>query len=83
MLRRVKVFIQSKTTRLYLSGNDKWTADTDEARDFRSSLKAMDFLQQFKLEQTHIILKFGDPKYDIILRFKGGQNASPQDRRPL
>ncbi|HZV36066.1 MAG TPA: hypothetical protein VFB72_15930, partial [Verrucomicrobiae bacterium] len=64
LFQHVKVFIQSKATRLYLSGNDKWTADPDEARDFRSSLKAMDFLQQFKQEQSHIILKFGDPKYD-------------------
>lgn len=77
----MKVFIQNKSTKMFLRDGRRWTSNPEKARDFGTSLKAIDFLQQFKAEQTHIILKFDDPRYDIILHMNPGPNAPPQDQR--
>lgn len=66
---------------MYLRDGGKWTSDPGKARNFGTSLKAIDFLQQFKAEQANIVLKFGDPRYDIILHMKPGQDVAPRDRR--
>jgi hypothetical protein len=79
----MKVFLQHKVTHLYLSNEDNWIRKSEEARDFGSSLKAMDFLQDFKLDQANIVLKFDDPKYDIILRIKPRADAPSGDRPRL
>jgi hypothetical protein len=77
----MKVLLQHKMTQFYLSQQDKWTADPDFATDFHTSLHAIDFIRHFNLEQTDIVLKFPDPKYDIILQHMPHQQARPQERR--
>lgn len=72
----MRVLLQHQSTQLYLTNDDKWSADNWQAKDFGTSLKAMDFLQRFKVRSTNIVLKFDDPKYDIVLRIMAQQNQT-------
>ncbi len=67
----MKIVLQHRTTRLYLAPDDRWTAHPDEARDFGTSLKALDFVRRLEMNEMEIVLKFADPKYDIILHTPG------------
>ena len=64
----MKIVLQHKMTRLYFAADDKWSAHPDEARDFGTSLRALDFVRQLDLDEADIVLKFADPRYDIVLR---------------
>lgn len=66
---------------MFLSHTGKWTAKPERARDFGTSLTAIDVIQQFDAEQAQIILKFDDPRYDIVLHMKPSQNPPQRDRR--
>lgn len=76
----MKIVLQHKATRFYLAKDDKWTANIVDARDFGTSLKALDFARRADLRQIHIVLKFPDPKYDIILPAVGGQQSQQGSR---
>lgn len=76
----MKVVLQNKLSRFYLGNDGKWTADHSKVRDFESSLRAMDFLQANKMENTQVVLKFQDTKYDIVLQ---ALSNSPERKGPL
>ena len=63
----MKVVLQNKLSRFYYGMDDNWTADHSQARDFASSLNALDFVQKKKIEHSQVVLKFQDTKYDIVL----------------
>lgn len=64
----MKVVLQHRLSLLYFGNDGNWTANQQEARDFGASLKAMDFLEARRLEDTHVVLKFDNTKYDIVLQ---------------
>lgn len=77
----MKIVLQHKMTRLYLTTGDKWTTHPDEARDFGTSLKALDFVRRLNMDEADIVLKFADSKYDIVLRtpsFRPGHERSQE-----
>jgi hypothetical protein len=76
----MKVVLQNKLSRFYFGNDGRWTADHSKARDFGTSLKAMDFLQANKVEQAQVVLKFQDTKYDIVLQ---ALSDSPERKSPL
>ena len=64
----MKVFIQHAVTGLYFKSRTVWVTDENEARSFTGSLSAIDFCLENKLNKVLILLRFGDPQYDIQLR---------------
>jgi hypothetical protein len=64
----MKVFIQNAETGLYFKAFKEWVKDENSARCFAGSLEAIDFCLENKIDDAVIVLKFGDPRYDIQLR---------------
>ncbi|MDB6111715.1 MAG: hypothetical protein JWR69_3465 [Pedosphaera sp.] len=76
----MKVLLQHKMSLQYLKENFDWTLSSDEAVNFGTSLRALDFCQCHNLPETQVILKFADPRYDIVLQapatHRGHQSGS-------
>ena len=77
----MKVVLQDKLSRLYLNEDGDWTADPTDAQDFGASLKAMEFVHVHKLTHAHVVLKFSETRYDIVLQTHL-QKPSTQSPRP-
>jgi hypothetical protein len=63
----MRVVLQQIATKLYFQAEGKWTLDPGEARDFGSSLKAIDYCLDQKMSGVEVVLKFSEAKYDIRL----------------
>jgi hypothetical protein len=66
----MKIFLQHKSTMLYLASGDKWTKTSAEAVDFSNYDKAIDFAIKNQLSDLQVVLKFADQPYNICLPFQ-------------
>jgi hypothetical protein len=79
----MKVLIQNEETGHYFREPGGWSEDERHARLFTGSLEAIDFCVKHKVENVLIVLKFGDPRYDIHLRpFAGKGRRKTQPAAP-
>ncbi|GEM_PF-1073656 len=79
----MKIYLQHQKSRQFLMKNWDWTPDIEKAMNFSTSLQAMDFCRLHKLGQTQVVLKFGDPRYDIVLQPHSGQSQHPSQNKRL
>jgi len=63
----MRALIQRLDTGLYFQGLEQWTANSQAAFDFKSSVNARNYCVQHGIPNVQIILKFDLDKYDIIL----------------
>jgi hypothetical protein len=63
----MRILLQQKQTGLYFSDIDSWVRNASEAMDFVSSTAAIDFCVTNKLTDVHLVLKFEEQKYDIVM----------------
>jgi len=63
----MKILLQQKDTGLYFRDINGWDPDPDAAMDFLSSTTAIDFCVANKITGVQLVLKFDEPRYDIIL----------------
>ncbi len=61
----MKVRLKQCSTGLWFKNLDTWVADKEQAWDFSSSLKALDFCIQHKIKEVTIVLCFDDPRFDL------------------
>ena len=61
------IVIQNCKTHLYLHRNGDWTEDPNAAADFESSVLARSYIQTHHLAQAQIVMRFGDPRYDVVV----------------
>ncbi len=66
-MQRMRILVQRKDTGLYFKDIDAWTLDYKEAMDFVSSTAAIDFCVANKLKDVHLVLKFEEQRYDIVM----------------
>jgi hypothetical protein len=66
-MQHMRILLQHKQTGLYFKDIDSWVRTGSEARDFLSSSSAIDFCVTNKLNDVHLVLKFEEHKYDIVL----------------
>ena len=66
-MQRMRILLQQRDTGLYFGDIDSWVADPEEAMDFVSSTKALEFCAVNKLDAVQVVLKFEDEKYEIVL----------------
>ena len=77
----MKVLLQQKKTGEYFKEDGVWTRDPVEAMDFLSSTKAIEYCVMKKIDSVHLVLKFEDQHYDIVLpmaterRYQNGRFA--------
>ena len=77
----MKVLLQQKETQLYLKDVNDWTAHPDEAMDFASSTRAIEFWEKHKTPNVHIVLKFQDQPHEIVLDAFADTNGAKGDKR--
>ncbi len=63
----MRILLQSKETGLYFRDIGDWTRYSSEALDFLSSTAAIDFCVANKISGVHLVLKFDEQRYDIVL----------------
>jgi hypothetical protein len=63
----MKVLLQHIESGLYLKEVEAMTHDPAEAMDFLSSTQAINYCVAHKISGMHIVLRFQDQHYDIVL----------------
>lgn len=64
----MRILIQHKETGLYFRDIDSWVRSSSQAMDFVSSTAAIDFCAINRLSGVHLVLKFEEQKYDIVMQ---------------
>ncbi|MDB6063979.1 MAG: hypothetical protein JWR26_187 [Pedosphaera sp.] len=77
----MKVVLQSKVSLLYFKDGATWVPGWTNARNFGTSLTAMDFCRSHRLEHVQVVLKFADEKYDITLQILESRKAIKSSRK--
>jgi hypothetical protein len=72
---QMRILLQQKVTGLYFKDIESWTRNTSEAMYFLSSSAAIDFCVLNKLTDVHLVLKFVEQQYDIVMPVVAGQDA--------
>lgn len=63
----MRILLQQKDTGLYFKDIDSWDPDPAQAMDFVSSTALIDFCVANRISNAHIVLKFNEQRYDIVL----------------
>jgi len=63
----MRILLQHKQTGLYFKDISSWVRSGSDAMDFVSSTTAIDFCVTNKLNEVHLVLKFEEQRYDIVL----------------
>jgi hypothetical protein len=63
----MRVLLRDSDTGLYFRQAEDWTAETDQAQNFRHSAEAMDFARAERIQNAEIILAFEEPRYVVAL----------------
>jgi hypothetical protein len=63
----MRILLQQKETGLYFKDVGAWVRNSSEAMDFVSSTAAIDFCVTNKVNDTQVVLRFEEQKYDIVL----------------
>lgn len=63
----MKILVQNCLTHLYLKTPSEWTADSDEAKSFPTSEKAIVYCSKNRIPAVQVVLKFDYARYDISL----------------
>jgi hypothetical protein len=61
----MRVLVKNANTGLFLKGDNLWTNEAVEARDFGSGVNAIQGAFAMHLTHPDIILSFGDPSLDM------------------
>jgi hypothetical protein len=61
------VVIQDVRTGQYLKKASVWVPDVREAAVFEHILDASSYAMKARLKDYHIVMSFGDPRYDVRL----------------
>jgi hypothetical protein len=70
----LKVYLQHKTTKLFLAGDHQWTGLRTGAIEFHGAVEAAQYAKAHGLELMTMLLSFGDAQRD--LSFSMGQFAN-------
>ena len=61
----LKVFIQRQRTREYYAGDGEWVVTKTQARDYLSSVKAVQLVVKEKLADVNVVLLFATERETI------------------
>jgi hypothetical protein len=63
----MRVLLCDHKTGLYYQSPDHWTNEAAQAKDFRSSAKAVVYAQECGLAEVEVFVDFDDPEYNVRL----------------
>ena len=64
----MKILLQHARNQLWFRHMNVWTENILEAFDFQHSQRALDFIQKHRLQDVQLVVKFGDPQSDVVVR---------------
>jgi hypothetical protein len=79
----MKVLLQHKESGLYLKEIGVTTPERAEAMDFLSSTQAIEFCLTHKITGMHIVLRFDEQHFDIVLPMTLSRRHSPVRSAPV
>jgi hypothetical protein len=79
----MRILLQQKETGLYFKDIGAWTREAAEAMDFLSSTSAIDFCVLNKISDVHLVLKFEEQRYDIVLPVSPDRSPRGDEPRKL
>lgn len=56
----MKTILKDLSTGLFFKGPDEWTENPAEARDFKLIDRALEFIREFRLQETRVVFSFRD-----------------------
>jgi hypothetical protein len=62
------IFVRQKRSLKFLTCEGNWAVRFSEARRFPSTWAALDTCTKGNLHQAEIIMRFGAPRYDVVLQ---------------
>ena len=65
---RVRIVVQNRESALYFKGAEEWTAELDEAADFKQVAAAFDFILQTRMMNLDIILNSYERECDVRIQ---------------
>ncbi len=63
----MRVVLRNMKTGLFFRNSADWSENAEEARDFMDATTALYFAKEQELLDVEILLKFQNPKYDIVV----------------
>jgi hypothetical protein len=63
----MKVLLKRASDPSFLKDSNRWTANSAEALDFKTTPSAMDYSRIHGFRGASIVLKFADARYDLEL----------------
>lgn len=63
----MKVLVRDCRSQRYVKNDEHWTDNLFEAREFSSSVAAVNFCVLHRVEKAEIVLKASDDRYDVHL----------------
>jgi len=76
----MRILLQHKQSGLYFKDIDAWVPNSPDAMDFVSSTAAISFCVTNRLSDVHLVLKFEEQKYDIVMPV---EKSMAERERPL
>jgi hypothetical protein len=61
------IFVREQRTYLYLSRKGRWVVSLSHAASFGNTLEACDFCFKESVHAAEVVLRSGDPEYDVTL----------------
>lgn len=71
----MRVLIQNCDSMLFYTGNGRWSDCSLNAKDFRGSITALDYIRSNQLSRAQIVLKFEQDEFDVVLPFEERRNS--------
>jgi hypothetical protein len=63
----MKTILRNVRNGTYFQGLEDWTANSQEAFDFKGPDRAVRFVRDAGLKQVELVFAFGDPAYNVHL----------------
>lgn len=76
----MRILLQQKENGLYFKNIEGWTRDPSEAMDFLSSTAAIEFCAANRISKVHLVLKFPEEPYDIVMQVSRNGDAGQRRR---
>jgi hypothetical protein len=74
-----KIFVQHCESKLFLRDGEGWTPQADEARDFETSLNALAFCLQSRMNHAQIVVRFDTPgSQDVVVPIQSEDSSISQ-----
>jgi hypothetical protein len=77
----MKIFIRDKIKKLYLTTDDQWTADVNQARDFKEGGDAISHAAEYGLTDIELYYAFPEKTDNFVLPLQSFDHTRPRSGR--